>query len=161
MHKTQTSPHVITSRNWHSAKEPLCRVPGLQHSANIACLPSANGQHSAKDDGGATGVAWGILPRVILTLGKEDVCRVSLFAEYLALDKDGLCRVQHSANCLFAECPCFDTRQSAEHSAKSASPVVNGWWRQELGMMSWWLWSDAILHWKTERGRSARAWRWS
>ena len=24
----------------------------------------------------------------------------------------------------FAECPCFDTRQSAEHSAKSASPVV-------------------------------------
>ena len=59
-----------------------------------------------------------------LTLGKEDVCRVSLFAECLALGKDGLCRVRHSANCLFAECPCFDTRQSAEHSAKSASPVV-------------------------------------
>jgi len=59
-----------------------------------------------------------------LTLGKEDVCRVSLFAECLTLGKDGLCRVRHSANCLFAECPCFDTRQSAEHSAKSASPVV-------------------------------------
>ena len=57
-----------------------------------------------------------------LTLGKENICRVSLsaFAECR------LCRVQHSANCLFAECPCFDTRQSAEHSAKSASPVVYG-----------------------------------
>ena len=28
-----------------------------RHSAKIARLPSANGQHSAKDDGGATGVA--------------------------------------------------------------------------------------------------------
>ena len=36
-----------------------------------------------------------------------------------------LCRVQHSTNCLFVECPCFDTRQSAEHSAKSTPPVVN------------------------------------
>ena len=48
-----------------------------------------------------------------LTLGKEDVWRVSLFAECLALGKDGLCWVRHSANCLFAECPCFDTRQRA------------------------------------------------
>ena len=54
-----------------------------------------------------------------LTLGKEDVCRVSLFVECR------LCRVRHSANCLFAECPCFDTRQSSEHSAKSVSPVVH------------------------------------
>ena len=67
-------------------------------------------------------------------LGKDAFCRVpknstrqntSLpSARNLALGKDGLCRVRHSANCLFAECPCFDTRQSAEHSAKSASPVV-------------------------------------
>ena len=58
-----------------------------------------------------------------LTLSKEDVCRMSLFAECLTLGKDGLCRVWHSANCLFTECPCFDTWQSAEHSAKSTSPV--------------------------------------
>ena len=43
-------------RSWHSAKEPLCRVPRLQHSAKTSRLPSANGQHSAKDDGGAIGV---------------------------------------------------------------------------------------------------------
>ena len=73
-------------RNWHSAKEPLCRVPGLQHSAKTARLPSGNGQHSAKGDGGATGIARGILPRVIL-------CRVPDTRQRGCLPSVSLCRV--------------------------------------------------------------------
>ena len=73
---------------------PSARLAALGKDSTFA---SANGQHSAKDDGGATGVAKvfcrGLFFAECLTLGKEDVCRVSLFAECLTLGKDGLCRV--------------------------------------------------------------------
>jgi len=35
-----------------------------------------------------------------------------------------LCRVQHSAKKVFAECPIFDTQQRILHSAKSLFSVV-------------------------------------
>ena len=64
-----------------------------RHLVKTARLPSANGQHSAKGDGGATGVARGILPSVIL-------CRVSDTRQRGRLPSVPLCRV-------------FDTRQTA------------------------------------------------
>jgi hypothetical protein len=69
------------------------------------CLPLPSAQHSAKYS----------LPSVFLclALGKGRVHHVFF-----------LCRVQHSAKRLFAECPIFCTRQSLGHSAKAAFPVV-------------------------------------
>jgi hypothetical protein len=93
-------------------------------------LPSANGQHLAKDDGGATSVAWCILPRVVLceclTLGKENVCRVSLFAE---------CWVRHSAKTAFAECV---TRQTVSLPSASVSTLGKASsTRQRARLPSW------------------------
>ena len=99
---------------WHSAKNPLCRVPTLgprQRLASVSCRTVADGP----------------LPS-------------ATFAEYLTLDKHVFAKsfpvpsVLHSVNQLvtesrtsssaalgkasFAECPTKGTRQRVQHSAK-------------------------------------------
>ena len=119
---------------WHSAKAVALADPNpATWQAFAECLAVGKGGsfaeclttgHSAK--GTATdAVCLGPLCRVPLfaecqALDKDPLCRVLLFAESQTLGKEIFteCVVWHSANSLFAECPWFATRQILCHSAK-------------------------------------------
>ena len=94
----------------------------------------SDGDHLAKPNGG-----WPPSPRLAfaecLALPRSQHSAKGGFAECYPLPsawhstkKDmpsvWLCRVRHSAKCIFAECPTFGTRQSRKHSAKPLFFVV-------------------------------------
>ena len=113
----------------------LCRVPtdGTRRSVAFAeCLDCSTRQRitavSHPDGRRACWARARPLPCAGPTaLGKDKICRVSSLCRLPTLGKHWACRVpcvcrvlrrRHSANVVFAECPCSGTRRTTWHSAK-------------------------------------------
>ena len=108
----------------HSAKYPLCRVPG---GGTRQRLDAISPPQRASHGGRACWARARALPSAVgPALGKGDTLPSALLCRRPALGKARACRVPdfcrvpvawHSANNIFAECPLSGTRQRPRHSA--------------------------------------------
>ena len=107
----------------HSAKYPLCRVPGGGTRQRLdAISPPQRASHGGR-------ACWARAPDLPSAarpaLGKGDSLPSAIRCRQPALGKARACRVAdvcrvlvswHSAKHIFAECPCSGTRQRPRHS---------------------------------------------
>ena len=102
--KTLPSVEIGTRQRNLFAEYQACSTRQREHVCRV--LTASTRQRMTEEPPASPEVFYrGLFFVECLTLGKEDVCQVSLFAECLALGKDGLCRVPALSSAALGKLP--------------------------------------------------------